>query len=106
LNLYRNGARVTLVHRNKELGRNDQVLVRPDMRSDQGRQVKSAVETRVKQIIETKLWSRMEPVKRDCPRDVFFVRVDRFIIPISRLLRASVFGLIQRLASLRWIEHA
>src|SRR5439155_13728690 len=51
LDLYRNGAHVTLVHRNKELGATIKYWVRPDIenRINAG-QVKALFETRVKQI--------------------------------------------------------
>jgi thioredoxin reductase (NADPH) len=51
LDLYRNGARVTLVHRNKELGASIKYWVRPDIENRiKAGQVKALFETRVKQI--------------------------------------------------------
>jgi thioredoxin reductase (NADPH) len=51
LDLYRNGARVTLVHRNKELGATIKYWVRPDIENRiRAGQVKALFETRVKQI--------------------------------------------------------
>jgi len=51
LDLYRNGARVTLVHRNKELGATIKYWVRPDIENRiKAGQVKALLETRVKQI--------------------------------------------------------
>jgi thioredoxin reductase (NADPH) len=51
LDLYRNGARVTLVHRNKELGATIKYWVRPDIGNRiKAGQVKALFETRVKQI--------------------------------------------------------
>jgi thioredoxin reductase (NADPH) len=51
LDLYRNGARVTLVHRNKELGVTIKYWVRPDIENRiKAGQVKALFETRVKQI--------------------------------------------------------
>ena len=51
LDLYRNGARVTLVHRNKELGATIKYWVRPDIENRiKAGQVKALFETRVKQI--------------------------------------------------------
>ncbi len=49
LDLYRNGARVTLVHRNKELGATIKYWVRPDIENRiKAGQVKALFETRVK----------------------------------------------------------
>ena len=49
--LYRNGARVTLVHRNKELGATIKYWVRPDIENRiKAGQVKALFETRVKRI--------------------------------------------------------
>ncbi len=51
LDLYRNGARVTLVHRNAELGQGIKYWVRPDIENRiKAGQVKALFETRVKQI--------------------------------------------------------
>jgi thioredoxin reductase (NADPH) len=51
LDLYRNGARVTLVHRNKELGATIKYWVRPDIENRiKAGQVKALFETHVKQI--------------------------------------------------------
>jgi thioredoxin reductase (NADPH) len=51
LDLYRNGARVTLVHRNKELGATIKYWVRPDIENRiKASQIKALFETRVKQI--------------------------------------------------------
>ncbi|HEV1995675.1 MAG TPA: YpdA family putative bacillithiol disulfide reductase [Candidatus Acidoferrum sp.] len=51
LDLYRNGARVTLVHRNKELGASIKYWVRPDIENRiKAGQVKALFETRVKEI--------------------------------------------------------
>lgn len=51
LDLYRNGAHVTLVHRNKELGATIKYWVRPDIENRiKAGQVKALFETRVKQI--------------------------------------------------------
>jgi thioredoxin reductase (NADPH) len=51
LDLYRNGARVTLVHRNTELGASIKYWVRPDIENRiKAGQVKALFETRVKQI--------------------------------------------------------
>ncbi len=51
LDLYRNGARVTLVHRKKELGATVKYWVRPDIENRiKSRQVKALFETHVKQI--------------------------------------------------------
>jgi thioredoxin reductase (NADPH) len=51
LDLYRNGARVVLVHRNKELGATIKYWVRPDIENRiKAGQVKALFETRVKQI--------------------------------------------------------
>jgi thioredoxin reductase (NADPH) len=51
LDLYRNGARVTLVHRNKDLGATIKYWVRPDIENRiKAGQVKALFETRVKQI--------------------------------------------------------
>jgi len=51
LDLYRNGARVTLVHRNKELGATIKYWVRPDIENRiKAGQVKALFETRVKRI--------------------------------------------------------
>jgi thioredoxin reductase (NADPH) len=51
LDLYRNGAHVTLVHRNKDLGATIKYWVRPDIENRiKGGQVKALFETRVKQI--------------------------------------------------------
>jgi len=51
LDLYRNGARVTLVHRNKELGATIKYWVRPDIENRiKAGQVKALFETRVKEI--------------------------------------------------------
>jgi bacillithiol disulfide reductase len=51
LDLYRNGARVTLVHRNKDLGASVKYWVRPDIENRiKAGQVKALFETRVKQI--------------------------------------------------------
>ena len=51
LDLYRNGARVTLVHRNKELGATIKYWVRPDIENRiKAGQVKAMFETRVKEI--------------------------------------------------------
>src|SRR6202007_2450695 len=53
LDLYRNGARVTLVHRNKELGATIKYWVRPDIENRiKAGQVKALFETRVKQITD------------------------------------------------------
>jgi thioredoxin reductase (NADPH) len=53
LDLYRNGARVTLVHRNKELGATIKYWVRPDIENRvKAGQVKALFETRVKRIAE------------------------------------------------------
>jgi len=51
LDLFRNGARVTLVHRNKELGATIKYWVRPDIENRiKAGQVKALFETRVKRI--------------------------------------------------------
>jgi thioredoxin reductase (NADPH) len=51
LDLYRNGAHVTLVHRNKDLGATIKYWVRPDIENRiKAGQVKALFETRVKQI--------------------------------------------------------
>ena len=51
LDLYRNGARVTLVHRNKELGATIKYWVRPDIENRiKAGQVKALFETRLKRI--------------------------------------------------------
>src|SRR5258707_2529123 len=51
LDLYRNGARVTLVHRKRELGATIKYWVRPDIENRiKAGQVKALFETRVKQI--------------------------------------------------------
>jgi len=51
LDLFRNGARVTLVHRNKELGATIKYWVRPDIENRiKAGQVKALFETQVKQI--------------------------------------------------------
>ncbi len=51
LDLFRNGARVTLVHRNKELGATIKYWMRPDIENRiKAGQVKALFETRVKQI--------------------------------------------------------
>ena len=51
LDLYRNGGRVTLVHRNKELGATIKYWVRPDIENRiKAGQVKALFETRVKRI--------------------------------------------------------
>ena len=51
LDLYRNGARVTMVHRNKDLGASIKYWVRPDIENRiKAGQVKALLETRVKQI--------------------------------------------------------
>ena len=51
LDLYRNGARVTVVHRNKELGATIKYWVRPDIENRiKAGQVKALFETRVKRI--------------------------------------------------------
>jgi len=51
LDLYRNGARVTLVHRNKDLGASVKYWVRPDIENRiKAGQVKALLETRVKEI--------------------------------------------------------
>jgi thioredoxin reductase (NADPH) len=51
LDLYRNGAQVTLVHRNKDLGATIKYWVRPDIENRiKAGQVKALFETRVKQI--------------------------------------------------------
>jgi thioredoxin reductase (NADPH) len=51
LDLYRNGARVTLVHRNKELGATIKYWVRPDIENRiKAGQVRALFETRVKRI--------------------------------------------------------
>jgi thioredoxin reductase (NADPH) len=51
LDLYRNGARVTLVHRNAELGSTIKYWVRPDIENRiKAGQVKALFETRVKQV--------------------------------------------------------
>jgi thioredoxin reductase (NADPH) len=51
LDLFRNGARVTLVHRNKDLGASIKYWVRPDIENRiKGGQVKALFETLVKQI--------------------------------------------------------
>jgi len=51
LDLYRNGARVTLVHRNKELGATIKYWVRPDIENRvKAGQVKALFDTRVKRI--------------------------------------------------------
>jgi len=51
LDLYRNGARVTLVHRNKDLGATVKYWVRPDIQNRiKAGQVKALFETRVKEI--------------------------------------------------------
>ena len=51
LDLYRNGARVTLLHRNKELGATIKYWVRPDIENRiKAGQVKALFETRVKRI--------------------------------------------------------
>jgi thioredoxin reductase (NADPH) len=53
LDLYRNGARVTLVHRNKDLGATIKYWVRPDIENRiKAGQVKVLFETRVKQITQ------------------------------------------------------
>ncbi len=53
LDLYRNGARVTLVHRNKELGSSIKYWVRPDIENRiKAGQVQALFQTRVKQITE------------------------------------------------------
>jgi thioredoxin reductase (NADPH) len=53
LDLFRNGARVTLVHRNKDLGATIKYWVRPDIENRiKAGQVKALLETRVKQITE------------------------------------------------------
>jgi thioredoxin reductase (NADPH) len=51
LDLYRNGARVTLVHRNKDLGATVKYWVRPDIENRiKAGQVKALFETRVKEV--------------------------------------------------------
>jgi len=51
LDLYRNGARVTLVHRNKDLGATIKYWVRPDIENRiKAGQVKALLETRVREI--------------------------------------------------------
>src|SRR5258708_28987712 len=51
LDLFRNGARVTLVHRNKDLGATIKYWVRPDIENRvKAGQVKALFETHVKQI--------------------------------------------------------
>jgi thioredoxin reductase (NADPH) len=53
LDLFRNGARVTLVHRNKDLGATIKYWVRPDIENRiKAGQVMALLETRVKQITE------------------------------------------------------
>jgi thioredoxin reductase (NADPH) len=53
LDLFRNGARVTLVHRNKDLGATIKYWVRPDIENRiKAGQVKALLETRVKEITE------------------------------------------------------
>ena len=56
LDLYRNGARVTLVHRNKELGATIKYWVRPDIENRvKAGQVKALFETRVKEITKNEV---------------------------------------------------
>ena len=56
LDLYRNGARVTLVHRNKDLGATIKYWVRPDIENRiKAGQVKALFETRVKQITQDEM---------------------------------------------------
>jgi thioredoxin reductase (NADPH) len=56
LDLYRNGARVTLVHRNKELGATIKYWVRPDIENRvRAGQVKALFETRVKEITKNEV---------------------------------------------------
>ncbi len=56
LDLYRNGARVTLVHRNRELGATIKYWVRPDIENRiKAGQVKALLETRVKAFTRDKV---------------------------------------------------
>jgi thioredoxin reductase (NADPH) len=56
LDLYRNGARVTLVHRNKELGASIKYWVRPDIENRvKAGQVKALFDTRVKEITKNEV---------------------------------------------------
>src|SRR4030081_3231015 len=71
LDLYRNGARVTLVHRNKELGATIKYWVRPDIENRiKAGQVKALFETRVKQItsdevvVENRAGEKRLPARR------------------------------------------
>jgi thioredoxin reductase (NADPH) len=71
LDLYRNGARVTLVHRNKELGATIKYWVRPDIENRiKAGQVKALFETRAKRItkeevvVENGAGEKRLPVRR------------------------------------------
>ncbi len=73
LDLYRNGARVTLVHRKKELGATIKYWVRPDIENRiKAGQVKALFETRVKRIMQEEVLVENGAGERRLPaRQVF-----------------------------------
>jgi thioredoxin reductase (NADPH) len=73
LDLFRNGARVTLVHRNKDLGATIKYWVRPDIENRiKAGQVKALFETRVKQITRDEVVVENGGGKKSLPaRQVF-----------------------------------
>jgi thioredoxin reductase (NADPH) len=73
LDLYRNGARVTIVHRNKDLGATIKYWVRPDIENRiKAGQVKAFFETRVKQITREAVLIENGAGEKDLPaRQVF-----------------------------------
>jgi thioredoxin reductase (NADPH) len=73
LDLFRNGARVTLVHRNKDLGATIKYWVRPDIENRiKAGQVKALFETRVKEITKDEVVTENGAGERRLPtRQVF-----------------------------------
>ncbi len=73
LDLYRNGARVTLVHRNKDLGATIKYWVRPDIENRiKAGQIKALFSTRVKEIVREGIVVENDGGVRELPaKEVF-----------------------------------
>lgn len=73
LDLYRNGAHVTLVHRRAELGSTIKYWVRPDIENRiKAGQVHALFETEVKRIEEGRVWISNHAGERSLPADQVF----------------------------------
>jgi thioredoxin reductase (NADPH) len=73
LDLYRNGAHVTLVHRRAELGSTIKYWVRPDIENRiKAGQVRALFETEVKRIEEGRVWISNHAGERSLPADQVF----------------------------------